>query len=153
MLKLELKVPPPLVALLIGAAMWGIARSTPGLVLPGVARLAICAILVSGGLVVIVSGLRSFRRHGTTVNPTAPQSSTKLVTGGIYRFTRNPMYLGLLLWLSAFGIWLASPSALLLCIVFILYMNRFQIAPEERALEGLFGDAYRSYKARVRRWI
>lgn len=153
MLNLELKVPPLLLVLLFGGAMWGIAQVTPGIALPTIVRLAFSVLLASAGLAVVVSGVLSFRRSGTTVNPTAPQSSTDLVTGGIYRYTRNPMYVGMLSWLTAFGIWLGSPSALILCIPFVLYMNRFQIVPEERALEGLFGDAYRRYKSQVRRWI
>ena len=153
MLNLELKVPPLLFVIIVGAAMWGIAESTPGMVLPTAARALACTLLGMGGFAVIIAGVVSFRRSGTTVNPTKPGSSTELVTGGIYRYTRNPMYLGMLLWLAAFATWLGSPSALLLCPVFVLFMNRFQIAPEERALETLFGDEYRVYKSRIRRWI
>jgi protein-S-isoprenylcysteine O-methyltransferase Ste14 len=153
MLKLELKVPPLLLLLLFGAALWGVAQVTPALAWSTIVRLASCAMLAAGGGAVVVSGVWSFRRSGTTVNPTAPGSATELVTGGIYRYTRNPMYVGMLLWLAASGTWLANPWALLVCVLFVFYMNRFQIGPEERALEALFGAAYRAYESRVRRWI
>lgn len=149
----ELKVPPLLLTFFLGLVMWGIAFVTPGIAIPAFVRLACCGLLVSIGIAIIVSGALSFRRAGTTVNPTRPGSSTELVTGGIYRFTRNPMYVGMLLWLIAFGAWLANPWAMIPCVVFVLYMNRFQIGPEERALQTLFGDPYRTYTARVRRWI
>jgi protein-S-isoprenylcysteine O-methyltransferase Ste14 len=153
MLTLELKVPPLLLVLLCGAAMWGISRLTPGFELPVVLRIMSCILLAAGGFAVIAAGAISFRRAGTTVNPTKPESSSALVADGIYRFTRNPMYVGMLLWLAAFGIWLANGYAFAVCGLFILYMNRFQIGPEERALLATFGESYLTYKKRVRRWL
>ncbi|MEQ9561211.1 MAG: isoprenylcysteine carboxylmethyltransferase family protein [Woeseiaceae bacterium] len=153
MLTLELKVPPLLLALLCGAAMWGITRLTPGFELPVLLRAVTCLLLASIGFAVIVAGAMSFRRAGTTVNPTKPESSSALVSDGIYRFTRNPMYVGMLLWLAAFGVWLANGFAFTVCVFFILYMNRFQIGPEERALQATFGESYLAYTKRVRRWL
>jgi protein-S-isoprenylcysteine O-methyltransferase Ste14 len=153
MLTMELKVPPLLLALLCGAAMWGISRHTPAFELPMVLRATSCVLLAIGGFAAIAAGAMSFRRAGTTVNPTKPESSSALVADGVYRITRNPMYVGMLLWLLAFGIWLANGYAFAVCGFFILYMNRFQIGPEERVLENLFGDTYRAYCAKVRRWI
>jgi protein-S-isoprenylcysteine O-methyltransferase Ste14 len=153
MLRLEHKVPPLLLVLLFGVAMWFVSHVTPNLSLPNIVRLIVCALLAAAGIIVVVSGFLSFRRVGTTVNPTTPEASTSLVTTGIFRFTRNPMYVGMLLWLAALGSWLANPYSFAACGLFVLYMNRFQIGPEERALETLFGDSYRAYCARVRRWI
>ncbi len=115
-------------------------------------------LIASAGLLAIaicftVSGIALFRKAETTVNPTTPEAASDLVTSGIYNYTRNPMYVGFLLLLIAWGIWLSNVYALVLPAGFILYMNRFQIGPEEEALQALFGDRYADYKSRVRRWL
>jgi protein-S-isoprenylcysteine O-methyltransferase Ste14 len=76
-----------------------------------------------------------------------------MVTSGVYRHTRNPMYLGMLCLLGAWAAWLGNAAALLGLPAFVAYMNRFQIAPEERALAQRFGAAFDAYAARVRRWL
>lgn len=100
-----------------------------------------------------LSGVIAFVKHKTTVNPHKPQDASKLVTSGIYQFTRNPMYLGLLLWLIGWGIYLASIASMILVAGFVLYMNRYQILPEEEILVELFGEEYLIYKQNVRRWF
>ena len=105
------------------------------------------------GVACSLLGVAAFRRARTTVNPLTPDASTALVTTGIYRVTRNPMYLGFLLLLLAEIVWLANPAALLVVPAFILYLNRYQISPEEGALRARFGSEYFSYAAQVRRWI
>ena len=95
----------------------------------------------------------AFRRVGTTVNPLRPATSSMLVTHGVYRYTRNPMYLGMALGLVAVAVYLASVLALAGPLVFVHYMNRLQIGPEEAALEARFGSAFADYKRRVRRWL
>jgi protein-S-isoprenylcysteine O-methyltransferase Ste14 len=83
-----------------------------------------------------------------------PAQAASMVTSGVYRFTRNPMYLGMFCLLAAWAAWLGRLAPLLAGLpAFVLYMNRFQIRPEERALEQRFGAAFREYAARVRRWI
>ena len=150
---LELRIPPPVVALATVAAMWGLAQVLPVIALPRGMRLAAAGLLALAGVVTSGWGIATFRRARTTVNPHKPAKATSLVTSGPYRLTRNPMYLGLLLVLAAWTVFLASWPAILGPIAFVLYMNRFQIAPEERALQGLFGDEYLAYRARVRRWL
>jgi protein-S-isoprenylcysteine O-methyltransferase Ste14 len=76
-----------------------------------------------------------------------------MVRSGIYRHTRNPMYLGMLLVLAAWAVWLASPAAFAVLPVFLLYLNRYQIEPEERILAGLFGGEFDAYRRSVRRWL
>ena len=98
-------------------------------------------------------GVDAFRKAGTTVNPLTPETSSTLVVSGIFRRTRNPMYLALLLVLIAWGIYLANLYALVITTGFILYMTCFQIKPEERALEKSFGAEFIDYKETVRRWI
>lgn len=105
------------------------------------------------GIVIVGFGVAPFRRAKTTVNPRQPQNASALVTSGIYRATRNPMYLGLLLVLIAWGVMLAHGLALIVLPGFVLYMNRFQIAPEEAVLTGLFGTAFTEYTGKVRRWL
>src|SRR5450631_3005379 len=146
---LELKIPPPAVTVLIAGAMWVVSLVTPSLDVPRLIRVvAAIAIAVAGGGIAL-SGAVSFRRAGTTINPMKPETTSSLVTTGIYRVTRNPMYVGILFVLVAWAIFLAAPWALVGPLAFVLYMNRFQIAPEERVLSALFGADYCSYKARV----
>ena len=150
---LELKVPPPVVALLIGATMWFVARQPASLQLPLVARLVAFVVIALVGGATALAGDLEFKRARTTINPFKPENSTALVTSGIYRFTRNPMYVGLTLVLLGWAAFLCSVWALLGPVIFVLYIGRFQIAPEERALSAKFGAAYTEYRARVRRWL
>jgi protein-S-isoprenylcysteine O-methyltransferase Ste14/YHS domain-containing protein len=150
---LELKVPP--LAVVVGAAalMWAASRAAPafGVALPGRATLA--AGLAVAGALTSALGVAAFRRARTTVNPMRPELSSALVVSGVYRLTRNPMYLGFLLLLLAWAVLLSNVLALTVVPAFVLYMNRFQIAPEERALSSAFGPEYVAYKARVRPWL
>ena len=150
---LELKIPPPAVALLIAAAMWGISRVTPMVDVPTLARAILGVALAVAGVGIALAGSFTFRRAGTTVNPFKPETATALVTSGVYRYTRNPMYVGLGLLLLGWAAYLCSIPAFLCLPVFIWYLDRFQIAPEERALTALFGATYTDYQARVRRWL
>jgi protein-S-isoprenylcysteine O-methyltransferase Ste14 len=150
---LELKVPPPAVALLLGLGMWWLSPHTPAPDAPQTLRagLAVLLVLVGGGF--DMAGLWAFRQQRTTVNPLRPANSSALVTGGVYRFTRNPMYVGMALFLLAWAVWLGAPLALLGPVAFVAYITRFQIKPEERVLATLFGTAYADYTRRVRRWL
>jgi len=150
---LENRIPPPLVAVLVAAAMWGLARVTQGLAFEDGARLVVAALMLVAGAAVCLAGVLYFRLAKTTVNPLKPETASALVTGGIYQVSRNPMYLGFAFMLAAWAVYLGSAWALLGVPVFVLYMNRFQIRPEERALVKVFGEEFTQYQARVRRWI
>jgi protein-S-isoprenylcysteine O-methyltransferase Ste14 len=151
---LELRIPPPLVGLIVAGAMWAIASSLPPLLpLPAPLRLPAALILTLAGAAIALSGVVSFRRARTTVNPLKPETSTSLVSSGIYRITRNPMYLGMLAVLLAWAAYLPSVLALLGPAAFSLYITRFQIIPEERALHSLFGTPFVEYTQKVRRWL
>lgn len=152
-MSIELKVPPPIVAVSAAFVIWGISRLAPLVAIPSGLRLALSVALVVAGVAVSAAGVRSFRRAQTTLNPTRPEKASSLVRTGIYRVTRNPMYLGLLFVLGAWAVFLSSAWALLGAVAFVLYMNRYQIAPEERSLSALFGSEYASYRAAVRRWL
>ena len=110
------------------------------------------AIALVGASIDLFSAI-SFRRARTTVNPMKPENTSVLVTSGAYRFSRNPMYVGLLFVLVAWAVFLSSAWALVGPPLFVLYINRFQIAPEERVLAATFGAAYLAYKSSVRRWL
>ena len=150
---LKLKIPPLVVALVTGAGMWLAAWAAPGINFPFPGHAVLAGMVALLGVVVILLGILAFRRAGTTVNPMKPGSSSSLVVAGIYSLTRNPMYLGFFLWLLAWAIYLANALTLLLLPVFVWYMDRFQIEPEEQALVSLFGPAFTAYAARVRRWM
>jgi protein-S-isoprenylcysteine O-methyltransferase Ste14 len=107
--------------------------------------------LVGGGF--SLAGIFAFRRAKTTVNPMTPQRTSSLVTSGVYRVTRNPMYVGLLFVLVGWAVFLSAVWPLLGPVVFVYYIGRFQIAPEEQALAELFGSEYSAYKSGVRRWL
>ncbi len=150
---LELRVPPVVVVLVIAALMAVVADRLSGVVfeLPGGVYLAVLCVAL--GLALILSGVQRFRRAATTVDPRYPERSRELVVVGVYRVTRNPMYLGMLLVLAGLSVHLANPVTLLGLPIFVLYMNRFQILPEERALTAQFGEPYRDYCREVRRWL
>jgi len=150
---LELKIPPPIVGLVLAIAMWNaLPLPPPWPVDPSLSR-TIAIALAALGLACDALGLVAFLRRRTTINPLAPTRSCVLVTSGIYRLTRNPMYLGMSLLLLAWALWLDTMWGLVGPIAFALYITRFQIRPEERVLEQKFGDAFRAYASRVRRWI
>jgi len=150
---LELKVPPPALMFVIAVLMWLVSRAASafGFALPAHNFLAI--LLVAAGFGTGASGVVTFRRAKTTVNPTKPESSSSLVNWGVYTITRNPMYLGGLTILTGWAILLSNALAFLFLPVYVLYIRRFQIAPEERALTSLFGQDYVTYQSRVRRWL
>lgn len=150
---LELKIPPPIVALLIAALMWASTSFTPPLGVPELVRvIAAITIALIGGCFDF-AGLIAFRRAKTTINPMNPKGASALVTSGIYQVSRNPMYVGLLFLLIAWAVSLSSALALLEPLAFVFYISKFQIKPEESVLSALFGEEYTAYKSKVRRWL
>jgi len=149
---LDLLIPPPLVALLAAAAMWGATLVAPSASGPSF-RVPLAIVLAIAGLALSTSGRLAFRNAKTSANPLKPQAATSLVVAGIYKATRNPMYVGLALVLVGWAVFLWSAWALLGPVGFVAYIARFQIAPEERALALLFGEEYSAYKSRVRPWL
>ena len=150
---LELKIPPVVLVVLFAFVMWALAQWFPPLALPQSWRLVLAGAFVVAGVAIALAGVLAFRRANTTVDPRVPQQTSSLVIRGIYRYSRNPMYVGFLLLLAALGFYLMSAAALALLPLFVWYMNRFQIAPEERYLLQKFGDDYQAYTRQVRRWL
>jgi protein-S-isoprenylcysteine O-methyltransferase Ste14 len=152
-MRVSLRIPPLAVVLLTAVLMWLSSRAVPALAFRLPVQNFIAIALALAGAVITILGVMSFARTGTTVNPLTPEASSSLVTSGVYRISRNPMYLGFLFLLLAWGIYLSNGLALLLVPSFVVYMNRFQIAPEESALRSRFGPEFAAYSDQVRRWI
>lgn len=150
---LEHRIPPPIVALVVGVAMWGVAHAGPSWRIDATLRIAAALALIALGVGIAATGARGFRRAGTTTNPLKPETANALVVDGIYRYTRNPMYLGVTIALAGWAVYLTAPLAWLGPVVFAAYVTRFQIFPEERALATKFGAPYLDYMRRVRRWL
>lgn len=150
---LELKVPPFALFIIVFIASYFCSQelSLGTLALPyGMVVLGI-GIALSG--IIGISGIWEFRKQKTTVNPIKVETASSVVDSGIFGYTRNPMYLALFILLFCFGYYLQNLFSLSLSFLFVIYMNRFQILPEEQALESLFGAEYVDYKQKVRRWI
>ncbi|CAH0525831.1 methyltransferase family protein [Vibrio hippocampi] len=151
---LHLKIPPPLVFVVFLIAMYLAAMIDNGwwyLYIPfKYVWVAIFAVTgtVFGGMATL-----AFVRHRTSLDPRAVTKASCIVTTGVFSISRNPMYLTLLFLLLAWGVWLEDGISLLLTTLFVPYINRFQIVPEELALAEKFGSEYLDYKAKVRRWI
>ena len=150
---LDLKVPPLVLVLVLAVAMWFAAIQLPSLAFTLPWRHGL-AITVSGvAILFLLAGGYAFQKAKTTLNPTTPTATSSIVASGVYRVSRNPMYVGFLFVLTGWAIWLSHPLSFLFLPVFVAYMNRFQISPEERALSAKFGEEYDTYKQGVRRWL
>lgn len=153
MKKLETKIPPVVVFVMAALLMWLVSKYTPAIDLPELVRWLIILTFLIFGAVMGLLGVFSFLKEETTVNPMEPEKAESLVDTGVYNISRNPMYLALALVLIALAIYLKSLWSLPVVLLFMIYMTRFQIFPEERAMIKLFGDKYTDYMNRVRRWI
>ncbi|PWW38538.1 protein-S-isoprenylcysteine O-methyltransferase Ste14 [Idiomarina loihiensis] len=152
MKSLELKIPPLLVVAIVAGLMWLTAHYTQAFNQFYVGQRAAAIFLLVLGVLLPLLGVIGFRRAQTTVDPRAPNKSTELVTTGIYQRTRNPMYLGFFFLLMAWGVFLGSVFSLWGLALYVAYMHRFQILPEERMLTETFGEAYKNYCRRTGRW-
>lgn len=150
---LENRIPPPLAVVLIGVVMAIIALPSRSVPLGGVTRLVIGGVAIALGGLVVVHGARTFWKAGTTINPVRLDQTSALVTTGLFRYTRNPMYVGFTAVLVGWAACLGSPWTLLGPVVFVLFTDRFQIIPEERVMREKFGPAYAAYCSHVRRWL
>ena len=149
------KIPPPIVAIVTALLIWVIAMVDPlGLFnLPIGMQVWGSVMIALTGIATMLTGVFAFRKSETTINPLKPEQASSLVLTGIYQKTRNPMYLGMLLILSAWAIFLGSTIAFMWLPLFVLFMTKFQILPEEMVLQKLFGQEYSDYLLSVRRWI
>jgi protein-S-isoprenylcysteine O-methyltransferase Ste14 len=149
----ELKVPPLILTVVIGVLMMLASDYVPKLNGGLVVRIACSLPFLILALYFCLAGVVEFRKHKTTVDPRCPDKASGLVDTGVYRFSRNPMYVGFALFLVATVVALGAPLLLLGVLLFVIYMNRFQIRPEEQCLFDLFGATYEQYTRKVRRWL
>lgn len=153
MKRLELLIPPPLIMLLIGLIMWLLSEMFPALTLVWLHSIVAATTIGLAGLVISLTAAVTFKRASTTLNPKHPAETSTLISSGAYPYSRNPMYLGVLLVLVGWAIYLGNLLSILCTLVFIAYITRFQIIPEELLLEEKFEVEFLSYKSRVRRWL
>ena len=147
------RLPPLAVAPLAAYVAWLAARAAPSLGFDFRGRTLLALMLAGAAAAIGAAGVFEFRRARTTVNPLQPGRASALVTGGIYRHTRNPMYVAVATLLLAWALWLGNALAPLGTVLFVAWIDRLQIPPEERALETLFGAEFERYRSEVRRWL
>ncbi len=150
---MALKIPPILIFLIFGGFMYLLDVILPVGYFDFFGRFVLIKIFIVLAMAICLTALFQFLRKRTTIDPSDPSKTTVLVTRGIYNYTRNPMYLSLLLLLLAWGLWLGNAFNTLFAAGFVAYINRFQIMPEETALRNRFGKAYDQYLVKVRRWF
>ena len=150
---LSLKVPPPVQAITFGVLMWVVARQVSAGQFQFELQLLVAILITIAGVALVVTSILEFRRASTTIDPFNPEEASSLVASGVFRFSRNPMYLSLLLVLIGWFIWLGSFYNLAVLALFVSYITAFQIKPEEAVMKSLFGEKYDQYRSRVRRWI
>jgi len=148
---LKTKIPPPIIAIAFIVILYISSVWMDSYIFEG--QLIFSLFIFILGLGCVLSASTQFRRINTTVNPLNPESASHLVVDGIFKFTRNPMYLGLCVVILAFGIYVGTWFVFILLPLFVTSINYLQIVPEEIALQKLFGDEYVSYCNSVRRWI
>ena len=148
-----LKIPPPVIGLLLAATMWLLSSYLPVYRFEFPWQNLVATLVLIGGLSIDFSALWCFIKAKTTINPLQPQQTSKVVTTGIYRYSRNPMYLGMLIILTATALYLGALTAFLLLPVFVWIITLNQIIPEERILQKKFGQPYVNYLVSVRRWL
>src|SRR6056300_388018 len=148
---METKIPPPIVTLLFGLSIYFSRGIFQAVEVKYSFYIAILLLIL--GLTVLISAVRLFRKDKTTVNPLSPEQATKLVTDGIFKYSRNPMYLGIAFILGSIAVFFNLIGGIILIALFCFYITKFQIIPEERAMSNLFSQDFDKYKQTTRRWI
>lgn len=150
---MRLKIPPGLVVLIFAGLMYLLDRFLPFGEFDFFGREVLIWVLAIAAVLVVIVAIRQFLKARTTINPLFPGRAAVLVSGGIYAYSRNPMYLAMLMLLLAWGLWLGNAFNTLVAALFVAYMNRFQIGPEEEVLSRTFGRQFQKYCTEVRRWF
>jgi protein-S-isoprenylcysteine O-methyltransferase Ste14 len=148
---MEAKIPPPVVTLVFGLSIYFSREIFQAVEIKYSSYIGILLLVL--GLAILISAVRLFRKDKTTVNPLSPEQATKLVTDGIFKYSRNPMYLGMVFILSSMAVFFNLIGGIILIALFCIYITKFQIIPEERAMSNLFSQDFNKYKQATRRWI
>jgi len=150
---MKLLIPPPLQGLICAGLIWGVATYLPQYSIDIEFKKYLSALFFICGVTIDLLALRIFSRTGTTVSPFSPEKTSTLIATGVYRYSRNPMYLGMALLLVGLTIWFGTMPGLVFIGLFVWSITVFQIKPEEAILQEKFGDAYMDYCSKVRRWV
>ena len=148
-----LRIPPPVIVLLMAGLMWVMNRYSPVFVWRATELFYAGPVLALLGVVILAVSFLTFGKAKTTIDPVDPARASALVTNGIFSWSRNPMYIGFLLILSGWFVWLGSITPAIAIVFYLVYTAKFQISREEAALIEKFGDSYLRYKSSVPRWI
>lgn len=152
-MKLELKIIPPVQLIISAVLMISLASYFPQYHFDLTIRLPIVILIILVASIIGVLALYDFHKHKTTFHPHTPEKTSKVVNTGVFAYSRNPMYISLALTLIALGLYLQNYSSFTIVPLFIWYITRFQIIPEERVLDKIFPDDYQAYCQKVRRWF
>ena len=148
---METKIPPPIVTLVFGLSIYFSRGIFHAVEIKYSFYIGILLLIL--GLGILISAVGLFRKDKTTVNPLSPEQATKLVTDGIFKYSRNPMYLGMALVLCSITVFFNLIGGIIFVALFCFYITKFQIIPEERAMSNLFSQDFDKYKQATRRWI
>jgi protein-S-isoprenylcysteine O-methyltransferase Ste14 len=148
---LNTKIPPPIVTATFGLIIYFSKSFSPVYSFENSNMISVIFLLF--GLGIFSAAVQSFKKHKTTINPLSPDKASSLVNSGIFSYSRNPMYLGMLLILLAVSFKFNISGGLFISFLFKIYITRFQIIPEEKAMAKLFGEEFITYKNQTRRWI
>ena len=145
------KIPPPIITLICGLGIYFSRSLFPKYNYISINIIAVSFLLL--GIIILITAVLSFKKQGTTVSPLQPEKASYLVVSGIFKYSRNPMYLGMLLILISMTIKFNFVGGILIIFAFIAFITKFQIIPEEEAMEKLFGQEFKNYKKTTRRWL
>ena len=148
---METKIPPPIVTLIFGFATYLSRKIFPEIEIQYSSFFGMVLLLL--GFFILISAVKLFRNDKTTVNPLSPEQATKLVTNGIFKLSRNPMYLGMAVILASVAVFFNIIGGIISMALFCLYITKFQIIPEEKAMKELFAQDFEQYMQATRRWI
>jgi protein-S-isoprenylcysteine O-methyltransferase Ste14 len=152
-LKLSLKIPPGAQGIVAILLIWLFDRYAPLYDIKFIYQNVVACASIGTGAIVALSGIFAFIKFSTTVDPRYPEKASELVIVGIYKYSRNPMYLGILLIITGIAVYFGALSSIFVVLSFVVFINKYQIVPEEAALQEKFGESYTRYAQNVRRWL
>ena len=145
------KIPPPIVTLAFGLMIYFSRNIFPDI--NNIIFYILSLFFIILGPFILISAVRSFKAEQTTINPININNASSLVISGVFKYSRNPMYLGMVFILLALSFRFNLIGGILFTSIFIMYITKFQIIPEEAAMKGIFGEDFNKYKNKTRRWI
>ena len=152
-MKLSLKIPPVAQGVVAIILIWLFDRYAPLYHIKFIYQNIVAGSLIGIGAIVALAGIFAFIKLNTTVDPRYPEKTRELVIIGIYKYSRNPMYLGILLVITGIAVYFGALSSVFAVSLFVTFINKYQIVPEEVSLQEKFGESYTHYALNVRRWL